>query len=334
MYCPTISIIIPVYNVDTFLTECLDSILLQTYSDFEVILVDDGSKDESGRICDEYVSRDTRFKVFHQQNSGVSKARNAGLSLAKGEWITFIDSDDWLDAVFLEGFHLDKNEDADMICQGLKYIEQSTKEEKKRKVFDELLILSPDKEQLVKKYDILGFGVTVCKCFKRDIIEKYNLEFNEDISYHEDHLFTLEYILHTHSIVLTGGVGYNYRFGHNSNSLSHKKHLWQSQTAVSKQMIVSLKKICNIYSIDNEYYSQMMSFCLGPKLNAVRELYLESISLGEKKKIMMNILNPLCDISSFYTSASRRARPIRMLARDKSGFLLHLYFIICSRLWK
>lgn len=331
---PLISIIIPVYNVENYLATCLDSILNQSYQDFEVILIDDGSKDSSPKICDKYAAIDSRFRVIHQPNSGVSKARNIGLSVANSEWITFIDSDDWVDPDFLSNFNGEQYRESDLICQGLKYIEHSTKEEKRRKVFNEVQILSPDREQLVKRYDVLGFGVTVCKCFKRAIIERNNLKFNEEISYHEDHLFTLEYIRHTYSIMLSKGCGYNYRFGHNSNSLSQKTHSWQSQEAASKKMIESLKRICTVYCVENEYYSQMMSFCLGPKLNAVRDVYHESISLGEKKKIMMDILNPLDDFSAFYTSASRRSRPIGMLARDKSGFLLHLYFIICSRLWK
>ena len=97
-----ISIIIPVYNVEKYLAKCLDSVLNQTYKNLEIILVDDGSKDNSGAICDEYAKRDNRIIVVHQKNSGVSKARNLGMSMATGDYIGFIDSDDTIEANMYE----------------------------------------------------------------------------------------------------------------------------------------------------------------------------------------------------------------------------------------
>lgn len=92
---PKISIIVPVYNSEKYLCRCIDSVLEQTYSDFELLLVDDGSKDNSGKICDEYATKDHRIKVFHKENKGVSSARNFGINVAIGEWVIFIDSDDY-----------------------------------------------------------------------------------------------------------------------------------------------------------------------------------------------------------------------------------------------
>ncbi|MBE6730271.1 MAG: glycosyltransferase [Ruminococcaceae bacterium] len=101
-----ISVIVPVYNVEKYINRCVDSILAQTFMDFELILIDDGSHDNSPYICDEYAEKDSRIRVIHQENSGVSSARNAGLNLAinnsDSEWITFIDSDDWVDSRYLE----------------------------------------------------------------------------------------------------------------------------------------------------------------------------------------------------------------------------------------
>lgn len=101
---PKVSIIVPVYNVESKLRRCLDSIKHQDYSDFECILVDDGSSDISGNICDEYAHSDRRFKVLHQKNHGVSAARNAGLKVALGDWILFVDSDDWVSSQFISAF--------------------------------------------------------------------------------------------------------------------------------------------------------------------------------------------------------------------------------------
>ena len=93
---PQISVIVPVYNAEKWLRRCVDSILAQTFTDFELLLIDDGSTDGSPAICDEYAQRDSRIKVFYQKNSGVSAARNSGLDHARGEWILFVDADDYL----------------------------------------------------------------------------------------------------------------------------------------------------------------------------------------------------------------------------------------------
>lgn len=97
-----ISIIVPVYNAEKYLHRCIDSILAQTYTDFELLLINDGSKDNSGFICDEYKDKDTRIRVFHKENGGVSSARNLGLDNAKGEWISWVDSDDYIDSTMLD----------------------------------------------------------------------------------------------------------------------------------------------------------------------------------------------------------------------------------------
>ena len=99
---PQISIIVPVYNVEPYLHKCIDSILAQTFTDFECILIDDGSPDNCPAICDEYATKDNRIILLHQKNAGVSAARNAGLNIAKGEWIGFVDSDDWIEKNALE----------------------------------------------------------------------------------------------------------------------------------------------------------------------------------------------------------------------------------------
>lgn len=99
---PKISIIVPVYKVEKYLNRCLESIIAQTFTDWECILIDDGSPDNCGKICDEYAKKDERFIVIHQENAGVSAARNAGLDVAKGDYISFVDSDDWVESIFLE----------------------------------------------------------------------------------------------------------------------------------------------------------------------------------------------------------------------------------------
>ena len=118
---PQISVIVPVYNAEKYLHRCIDSILAQTFSDFELLLIDDGSKDNSGRICDEYAAKDSRIRVFHKKNGGVSSARNMGLDNAKGDWITFVDSDDWVKQDYL--YSMISQPDADLIMSSFDIIE-------------------------------------------------------------------------------------------------------------------------------------------------------------------------------------------------------------------
>ena len=99
---PTISIIVPIYKVESLLSKCVDSLLSQTFGDLEIILVDDGSPDNCGKICDEYAQKDPRIFVIHKENGGLSSARNAGLDVCKGEYIMFVDSDDYVEPVFCE----------------------------------------------------------------------------------------------------------------------------------------------------------------------------------------------------------------------------------------
>jgi glycosyltransferase involved in cell wall biosynthesis len=123
---PKISIIIPVYNVEKYIQKCINSVFLQTFADFECILIDDGSSDNSGKICDEYAKKDERIKVIHQKNGGASCARNAGLDVAQGEWITFIDGDDWADENYLEQMYNNAiNNNCDLSLIGYRRVEDN-----------------------------------------------------------------------------------------------------------------------------------------------------------------------------------------------------------------
>lgn len=126
---PKISVIVPVYNTEKYLNRCIDSILAQTFTDFELLLIDDGSKDNSGTICDEYAAKDSRVRVFHKENGGVSSARKLGLDNAQGEWITFVDSDDRIDVSYLYFFIDNLKSKIDLIVTSASKDKSITKEE-------------------------------------------------------------------------------------------------------------------------------------------------------------------------------------------------------------
>lgn len=113
---PIISVIVPVYNVEIYLNRCIDSIIKQTLTNIEIILVDDGSTDNSGKICDEFLQKDSRISVIHKKNGGLSSARNAGLNIAKGKYIGFVDSDDWIDKYYYEKlYNIAKKSKSDIV---------------------------------------------------------------------------------------------------------------------------------------------------------------------------------------------------------------------------
>lgn len=206
-----ISIIVPVYNVEKYLHRCIDSIIVQTYTDFEILLIDDGSTDESGNICDEYGKMDGRVRVFHQDNGGVSKARNVGLDNAKGEWVTFCDSDDWLECDYLENFSFNY----DLSVQSYFYGKQKITWPNK------VVRSNPGEDYLLNKY---VFG-PYCKLYKLDVIHKNNIRFDEQIAYGEDVLFWLQYMTQIRNMVVSSYAGYHYElYETNCLSTAHKRY--------------------------------------------------------------------------------------------------------------
>lgn len=183
------SIIVPVYCAEKYLERCLDSIIAQKYSDYEVILIDDGSTDQSGRICDEYTERSRNFKVVHQTNQGVSHARNAGLDLAEKEYVLFIDADDYVKEGYLEHLsdRLNENED---ICFGLNHISENGEV---RKVVsnggDEACISIKEGRAIRKYFSVHNTEIpeaVCCNCYRNDFIKKYHIRFSEKFSIGED----------------------------------------------------------------------------------------------------------------------------------------------------
>ena len=120
-----LSIIVPVYNVEKYLNRCIESIVNQTYKTIEIILIDDGSSDNSSYLCDEWAKKDSRIKVVHKQNGGVSSARNQGIKVATGEYVQFVDSDDYLDVDFCKNIMSEYSDDIDLVVSGFTIIDDS-----------------------------------------------------------------------------------------------------------------------------------------------------------------------------------------------------------------
>lgn len=194
---PTVSIIVPVYNAERTLTRCIDSILNQEYTDFELLLVNDGSKDSSGSICDRYAAKDSRIHVIHKENSGVSDSRNIALDRACGTYLQFLDSDDWItpNATRLL-VETARRYHCDMVISDF-YRVVGERVSHKGDIEDDCVLTREEfASHMIENPADFYYGVLWNKLFRRDIVEEYHLRMDSEISWCEDFMFNLEYIRH------------------------------------------------------------------------------------------------------------------------------------------
>lgn len=192
---PTVTIIVPVYNAEKYLNRCVDSILNQEYADFELLLADDGSQDASGAICDAYAAKDHRVSVIHKENTGVSDTRNAAMDLARGTYLQFLDSDDWItpDATKLlvrtaQTYHCDLVISDFYRVVGERVSHKGDIEE------DTILSREEFAGHMMENPADFYYGVIWNKLYRRDIIERHQLRMNTELDWCEDFMFNLEYI--------------------------------------------------------------------------------------------------------------------------------------------
>ncbi len=219
-----VSIIVPVYNVSVFLTRCLNSIVDQSYTDIEIILVDDGSTDGSSAICDEWAEKDSRIKVIHKQNGGLSSARNAGLEVASGEYVVFVDGDDFVDAAYIEKL-LDaaRGSNADIAMCNYRFVDESGKEiandnythYSRQDAFDSYEALRLFEDKSYRTF----FDVVWNKIFKRKLFD--DVRFPEGINVVED-IAVMPILYHkAEKVCVVDDALYNYVY--RAESLSHAK---------------------------------------------------------------------------------------------------------------
>ena len=240
-----ISIIVPVYNAEKYLRKCIESILNQTFKDFELILVDDGSTDSSGKICDEYALKDSRIKVIHKENGGLSSARNAGLDVAKGEYIGFVDSDDWIEMdMYGELYRLIKENNTDISVCGINNIKDI--KYKNENLKEKIQIIKKEGEEFKKnRYGEYYLGVSVWnKLYRKEVIE--DIRFLKDRIY-EDLPFGIEVFAKIKSYVYTSKKLYNY-FQLNESTTRSK---------ISLKHLSILKNTLYCYEKVSEEYKQM-----------------------------------------------------------------------------
>ncbi len=206
-----ISVIIPVYNTETYLPACVESLLSQTYADFELLLIDDGSQDKSPDICDNYTRKDKRVKVIHKRNEGVSAARNTGIEASGGEYITFIDSDDWVAPDYLQSLSEKLSaKTPDLVTSGLIWWEDSTRQQ--RDVLAPCLLIDLHTEEGLRDIVMQSLITSpVGKLYRRKMIVENKLRFDTSLSFAEDRDFNVGVISVAKTVVTTDYTGYYYR---------------------------------------------------------------------------------------------------------------------------
>lgn len=242
---PRVSVIVPVYKVENYLHRCVDSILSQSFTDFELLLIDDGSPDNCGAICDEYAAKDSRVRVFHKPNGGVSSARNLGLDNACGVWVAFVDSDDYVDVDYLsELVAYTKQDNVDFVVT-LNTISNYTK--------DSNVVLLHDDLELFSKYTFQNYGQPWGKLYSNKVLEKMGLRFNPNVHLMEDLMFALLYLYEIRRVALIVSDKYIYETGR-PDSLTKRLNTYESELEAKKE----LDRIVQQYvSLDKCYLDEM-----------------------------------------------------------------------------
>lgn len=280
-----LSVIVPVYNAQQFLSKCIDSVLCQNEHDLELILVDDGSRDDSGKICDEYAKTDCRVKVIHQENAGVSAARNQGIASAAGEYIGFVDSDDWIEPNMYERMMSEaKSTGADVVmCDATTIYDDGSVQA------DTVTQLASNR--ILKKDDftpalLLETAGSACRCIYKndrysDKLRKYPLAFPLGIKFSEDRIFNLYAFGQTDKIAYIKEPLYN-RFV-NKKSAVHRFH--EDYFEIYKKAAVGIEQAIRcVWDDDSELQKAYLGQLIGGALGAVCNYYYKTSSLSAKER--------------------------------------------------
>ena len=273
-----ISVIVPVYNAEKTLNQCVDSILSQKYKDFELLLINDGSKDKSGEICDKYALTDNRVRVFHQDNKGVSAARNVGFENMHGEFVTFCDSDDWVEDTWLSDY-MDNYNGEDVLFQNAIWHKKGENDFYRNVILEKNTFLH---EKILNLYCRHTLGYVWAALFKSDIILNYNIRFNTNFVFREDMNFSLQYLKYISSINILPVKNYHYNLpitarNYSNVSFNNLDTLIEENKLISE--LIELNTI-NINKISNITYPLIIMhlISLSEKKNKTKiECYLEKI---------------------------------------------------------
>ena len=256
-----ISVVIPVYNTEKYLEQCIESVINQTYLNLEIILIDDGSTDNSGQICEEYAKMDSRIRVIHQENGGMIQAVNRGISLAKGRYLAFVDSDDWIELDMYE-YMINEIGDNDLISVGmfLEYYDSNASNTHFPHIPEKRYAGKDDMEyiwrNMVQYHNTNELGIMVSRCvhlFRKDIVGQIYQERPINVVFGEDRIFMFMYLLNCESIKIVNRALYHYRLHNDSCTHTRDKFFLNN----INEYYVFLEKYFSNYSIKDELICQL-----------------------------------------------------------------------------
>lgn len=275
---PLISIIVPVYKVEKYLKRCLESIKSQTFTNWECILIDDGSPDKSGTICDEYARNDNRFKVIHQENEGVSKARNNGIKIASGKWISFIDSDDWIELNTFETLLPHCEKDTFDIIQWGYYCSTDTRNINTYSFSNDFSLFNIEDNEPYFSFQTM--------LLKNDFLKNNNIYFSEELSMGEDWIFCLNCYLKTSKIYnLKNTILYHYY--QNSSSVTKKPSLKNIESQI--KFATTFDSLISETDFKDSLMSKIIIHKKGAKMNLLKTYHfkLYKMTFPEIEDIVM-----------------------------------------------
>lgn len=323
---PLISIIIPIYNAESLVNRCVDSILNQTYTNWELLLINDGSTDGSGRICDEYSAHDNRIRVFHKRNGGVSSARNMGIDNAKGEWITFVDSDDFL--------NLDALLNMASAIGNSDLVLSSIREYDKISYKDYIIsnIATNNIQETANWLDMLNslmvLVTPVSKLLKTSIINNYKLRFDIRFCSGEDSLFLYQYLYYVEKVSCIDSISYNYM---DVKGLSIRLLSLKEIDGILNEMIVILEKLRRRFHIPfvHSYYNSLEYFIMRYNFSnkGIKQFYKELLFLS-KQKYFKDLVN-----DKIYIPKGRKRKLFDFLLNHKLFIILALWVYSGKKLY-
>ena len=295
---PKISVIVPVYQAEAFLDQCVQSMLAQTERDFELLLIDDGSPDNSPALCDAYAVRDSRIRVLHKPNGGVSSARNAGLDAAGGEFIVFLDSDDWAEPDYLSrllALQAQTAEEGVLVMTDYQPFAPEGPEARDFPAPFTARLDGPDADPLAFRDLIFGFRLfpPYCKLYRRDVIEALGLRFKTEIRTAEDFDFNMRYLTRVKAVRYEPAATYHYRVDYKTYRPSNHGVLGDSEIKSAHIMahgIVDLAKRMGQYEklrpeieawAANKHYFNRMRMLFAPS---------EAVGRGERKALYKRLI--------------------------------------------
>lgn len=284
-----ISVIVPVYNVVSCISRCIDSIISQTFPDWELLLIDDGSPDRCGEICDEYARKDKRIKVFHKENGGVSSARNLGIEQASGDWIVFVDSDDWCEPNYLSDFFVENQIERDsIVLQGMKKVSNGVVTKTmpfKDKSYSNIV-------EGVFDNNLLIYGGPFCKLFSKSLIIENGIRFPLDYSFGEDAVFFFKALSLANKIITTSVCNYHY-VDAIENSLSKKRHRFEHLSAFLIDSLNFVRIIDEKNKGGGKLVKAYMPNYRSVMVRAITDLYNLDYTNSQKKQCFDKIRNEL-----------------------------------------